>query len=221
MPLPSHLVYESGNDSEMKDAGMIRRRTIVGVGVFGVVAFLAGPLLWTAGAAEPKAEGKAVQYRTAGADDFQSFIKNWDDKKQPVLYALIQTPAQWNAIFHPAPVMGKNRSFGPDEKEFEKEQLLVIARVMFLPDTDKVFQVEKVSANAEELVLSYRFDEPKTPQSYTIKNYLGVWVPKRTFKKVIFIENGKRRGLLDLSKGQWSIPRMNLTPNKPDAGDGK
>jgi len=194
---------------------MIKRRAIFGAGVFGVIAFLAVPLLWAAGAAEKQAEGKAVQYRTVGAEDFQSFIKNWDDKKQPVLYALIQTPAQWHAIFQPAAVMGGNRPFGPDKKEFEKNQLLVTARVMFPPDTNKVFQVEKVSANDEELVLSYRFDEPKTPKSYTVKNYLGVWLPKRTFKRVIFIENGKRSGVLDVSEGQWSLPAMNLMPNKP------
>jgi hypothetical protein len=205
----------------MKDAGMIRRRTILGVGVFCVLAFLAAPLPGAAEAAGPQAEAKAVQYRIVGPGDFQSFIKNWDDKKQPVLYALIQTPAQWNSIFHPAPVMGKNRPFGPDEKEFEKDQLLVIGRVMFPPATDKVFQVEKVSATAGELVLSYGFDEPKTPQSYNIKYYLGVWVPKHAYNKVIFIENGKHIGALDVSKGQWSVPPMNPEPDMPDAGGGK
>lgn len=208
----------------MKETSKMKRKTIIGIGVFGVVVFLAVPLLWADDVVEQQAEGKAVQHRTVGAEDFQSFIKNWDDKKQPVLYALIQTPAQWNAIFHPAPIMGENRPFGPDENLFEKDQLLVIARVMFPPDTDngnKVFRVDKVSANGKELVLRYRYEEPKTSKSYTVKNYVGVWISKRTYQKVLFIENGKRNGVLDISKRQWSIPLVNPVPYKPDADNGK
>ena len=42
-------------------------------------------------------KAKAVSYRILKNDEFQSFIKNWDDKKYPALYALIRTQAQWDA----------------------------------------------------------------------------------------------------------------------------
>jgi hypothetical protein len=200
---------------------MTKRKTIAGLA--GLVSLLTLPLLHSTAAPDTPAQGTAVRYRTIGTADFQSFIKNWDDKQEPALYALIRTPAEWTAVFHPAPVMGKHKSFAPADAEFEKEQLLVIARVMFPPDGDmaKVFRVEEISVSGEELVFSYKFDEPKAPKSYSIKNYLGVWVPRRAVGKVVFVENGQRVGVLDVSRGQWSVPTMIADQPLPNAGGGK
>jgi hypothetical protein len=154
-----------------------------------------------------------VPHRTMGADDYQSFLGNWDETKQPVLCALIRTPKQWDAIFHPAAfglgAKAPKKPFAPDAKIFEKEQLLVVARVVPAlkeGEGDKVFQVERVSAIGDALTLVYRYREPKSGASSTVKNCLGVFVPQRDFKKAVFIENGKKAGELDLAAGQWSVP---------------
>lgn len=178
------------------------------LGIVAMVSFLTVSMV----CADENAE-KNVPYHTVGVGDFQSFVKNWDAEKHPILYALIQNSAQWNTIFHPAPVMGSkhNLPFAPDDKQFEKEQLFISARVMFpskeLSSKAKtVFQVEKVTASDKELMLSYRFEEPKIREPFTVKNYIGVWVPKHNYQKVTFIENGKPIGTLELSKGQWCFP---------------
>lgn len=172
------------------------------------VAWLALSWVTAAAAAEPQPDKTARSYRTLGAGDYQSFIKNWDQQKSPALLAVIQTPAQWEALFHPAPVMGNRRPFSPDPKLFSRDLLLVVARVV--PPTGQgghqAFTVEKVGASQGELTFSFRFAAPPDAKTYTVKDFLGVWFPKADFKKVTFIENGKELGFLDLAKGQWSVP---------------
>lgn len=183
---------------------LLKRKIIAGIGLSALVAFMALGLFCAAGAAEQK----DLHYRTIGTGDYQSFIRNWDDGEHPVLYALIQSPAQWNMVFHPAPVMGKNRPFGPEKKEFEHECLLVTARVTSPSDKATAFRVDKVEWKNKELTLRYTFEKPAAAGSYSVKDYLGVWVPKSVLKKVVFIENGKRIGVLNVSRGQWRVPRV-------------
>jgi hypothetical protein len=179
---------------------------LVGIASAAWVALSGVPV--AAATAEPQPNKTANSYRTLGAGDYQSFIKNWDQQKSPALLAVIQTPAQWETIFHPAPVMGNRRPFSPDPKLFARDLLLVVARVVPPPDPggQQVFKVEKVGASQGELTFSFRFAEPPNAKSYTVKEFLGVWVPKADFKKAVFIENGKELGLLDLAQGQWSVP---------------
>ena len=162
---------------------------------------------------------RAVTYRRMGIGDYQNFLQNWDETKQPVLYALIQTPAQYDALFHPAPVMGNKRPYSPEADVYTKEQILVVARVMVAPeDMGKVFEVESVSEQGQELTIRYRFNEPKTKATFSVKNYLALRIPKQDYRKVTFFENGKQVGELKPAEGQWSVPALELKPNKPDAG---
>lgn len=169
------------------------------------MVILLAALLWFPSL--PAAETPAC--RLLNNSDYQSFIKNWDDLKNPVLYALIQTPKQWNAVFHPAPVMGQDKLFSPDQKVYEKESILIVARVIPAPVNGKeVFKLEKLEIDGKILTLHYQFAAPAESASYTIKDFLGVFVPKDDYKQVIFIENGKPTGSLDITKGQWSAPPM-------------
>ena len=145
-----------------------------------------------------------MAYRTFSVGDFQIFVGGWDDDEHPVFYALIRNPGEWDAVFHPAPTMGGSNKFGFEEKVYDEEQILVVSRVMFGPDKeqwDKVFRVEEVNTNGEELVLRYRFEKPKQ-NTYTVKWYFGVLIPKRDYKQVVFIENGIHIGALNVSEGQ-------------------
>jgi hypothetical protein len=177
----------------------------------GVSSLMTGPAL---------AEDHAIAYRRIGVSDYQNFLVNWDDKKQGVLYALIQTPAHYEALFHPAPTNFSTRPFAPGAKMFATEQILVVGRVMAAPgDMNKVFDVEQISETDHQLTFRYRFHDPRSTASYTVKNYLAVWIPKRPYKSISFFENGKLVGELKLSQGQWSVPVM--TPERDDALPGR
>ena len=169
-----------------------------------------------------KRKERAVTYQRMDIGDYQNFIKNWDEKKHAVLYALIQTPAQYDALFQPAPVMGANRPFAPEAELYTKEQILIVARVTVAPENiDKVFEVERVIERDQELALYYRFNEPKTNATFSVKNFLAVRISKHDYKQVIFFENGKQVGKLNTAEGQWSVPAMIPEPNRADAGDGR
>jgi hypothetical protein len=171
-------------------------------------------------ATEPKE--RAVTHKRIAVGEYQNFLKNWDDKKHAVRYALIQTPAEYNALFHPAPVMGASRPFAPDAALFTNEQILLVARVMTAPENmDRVFEVERISERDQQLALHYRFNEPQANATFLVKNYLAVRIPRHDYEKVIFIENGKQVGELNTAGGQWSIPAIPLEPNKVDAGGSK
>jgi hypothetical protein len=170
-----------------------------------------------------KPDEQDVAYRRIGTGDYQSFLINWDEKSHPVLYALIRTPAQYAALFHPAPVTGGDkRPFAPGAEIYTREQILVIGRVMTAPeDMDKVFEVERVVEKGRELTLYYRFHEPGIHTTFTVKSYLALLIPKHEYRKVTFFENGKRVGELKTAQEEWSVPAMAPEPDKPSAGRGK
>jgi hypothetical protein len=190
--------------------------------VLAVMAMaLVSPMLCTTTSAGAKPEEQAVAYRRIGAGDYQSFLINWDEKRYPVLCALIQTPAQYDALFHPAAVMGDKRPFAPGAEIYTKEQILMVGRVMAAPENmDKVFEVERVVEKGRELALYYRFLETGTNATFTVKNYLALLIPKHEYRKVIFFENGKRVGELKTAQGEWSVPVMAPEPDKRGADSG-
>ncbi|MEI7898652.1 MAG: hypothetical protein WCK89_00240 [bacterium] len=180
------------------------------------------PMSRAADKTDTQSAERAVTYKRMGAGDYQNFLKNWDEKKQAVLYALIQTPAQYAVLFHPAPLMGDKRPFAPAAEVYAKEQILLVARVIVAPgNMAKVFEVERVTERDQELAFHYRFNEPKTNATYFVKNCLAVRIPRRDYRKVTLFENGKQIGELKPAEGQWAVPAGTPEPNGPDAGEGK
>jgi hypothetical protein len=196
---------------------MTIRRGFISAGLItiAIVAALVCPASGAADNTGTESKEQAVAYKRMSVGDYQNFLKNWDEKKHAVLYALLQTPAQYDALFHPAPVMGNKRRFAPEAKLYAEEQILVVARVMAAPgNMDKVFEVERVTETNQELVLHYRFNEPRTNATSSVKNYLAIRIPRRDYKRVVFVENGKQVGELNTAKGQWSVPAMAPEPDK-------
>jgi hypothetical protein len=167
--------------------------------------------------AEPDRGKEPLPVQKVSPEDYQSFVRNWDEKAHPFLLAAIQTPAQWDAVMAPAGVMGKHPPFMPADSQFAKHQLLIAARVMPAPDSGlgKCFTVRSATLNGDELTLEYQFKTPPRTASFTVTNYLGVWVPKRPAKKIVFVENGKVIGTLNLAGGQWSVPKLKVERAKP------
>jgi len=184
-------------------------------GILMMLMIVAIPVLQAEMDAPEQTKGQPVKYRLIGPDDFQSFVKNWDSNKHPVLHALIRSSDEWDAVFGASPVMGGNLPFGPDEKLYDKEQILVVSRVVKPSSTLKV---EGVSESNDELFLRYNFVARNPEASFTIKEYFAVVIPKHDYNAIVFIENRKRIGVLNIVKGQWSVPTM---PNNPDVGDSK
>jgi hypothetical protein len=150
---------------------------------------------------------QSVPYKKMSMNDYQNFIANWDEQKYPVLYALISTPARYNALFHPAAVMNSERPFAPGKSFYAKEQILVVARVMLNPsDVDKVFEIDRITEKNQELAFHYRFHKQKSEANWQGKIYVAVRIPKHNYKKVLFFENGKQIGELNIAAGQWSVP---------------
>lgn len=189
--------------------GMDRFFIRVGLTTMAIVTVLVCSISEAAHEAGARTEEKPVSYEEIAANTYQNFIKNWDDKKHPVLVALIRTPAQYAALFHPAAVMGNKRPFAPEPELYAKERILVVARVTTASeDTDKVFHVERVIQKGQELSVYYGFIEPKSNATYSVKSYLALRIPKRPCKKVVFFENGKEVGRLNTAQGQWSVPTI-------------
>jgi hypothetical protein len=181
-----------------------------------VVAITCGLMIGTGLAITPAvlkdvsfAADTGLKFEILDPGKYQSFVMNWDDQKYPALYAVIRSKAEWDKVFHPAPVMGGRQQFAPELKIFEKQVLLVVARVMPSPGDVDVFQVESAQAAAGNLVLKYKYQAPKPGSAtFTVKHFLGVFVPKEDYATMTFIENGARLGVLDLKNGSWRVPSL-------------
>jgi hypothetical protein len=177
--------------------------------VIAVVSALAGALPYAHGKAGAQSHERAVLYTRIGVGEYQNFVVNWDENKVPVLCALLGSPARYGSVFHAAPVMGNTRPFAPPPQVFETWQMLVVARVMPAPENmDAVFEVERVAESGTELILAYRYIEPGTKASHTVKNHLSLLIPKRAYTKVSVYENGKLAGELNTAAGQWCVPAL-------------
>jgi hypothetical protein len=200
-------------------------RAAVTAGLVAVILIMAAlwcPISRAAGDMSTKPEERSVAYQRMGIGDYQNFLKNWDEKRHPVLYALIRTPAQYDALFHPAPVMRDKRPFAPGADIYAREQILVVARVMVASENmNQAFEAERVTEKGRELALHYRFHEPETNATFSVKNHMALRIPRREYQKVTFFENGKRIGELKTAEGQWSVPSLGPEPNQTDASGGK
>ncbi len=155
--------------------------------------------------------GQEVKFSRIGTGDYQSFVGNWDDQKDPALYAVLQSPEQFAEIFHPAPTNPPRKPFAPTGELFQKEQILLVSRVMPAPENmDKAFEVQRVTANGQELTLHYQLQPPTKGASYTVKNFLAVRVPKGNYTRIAFVENGKKIGELRPTEGVWSVPKFSV-----------
>lgn len=155
----------------------------------------------------PSASGANVPFRRIGIDEFQNFVKNWDTASTPVLHALIDSAAHYDLVFNPAPVIGGKRPFAPDPAIYAKEMIVMIAREMRAPqDMAKPFQVESLRRRGDELEFRYRYVDPQSDATFDVKNMLALVIPKHPYRLVVFIENGKEIGRLDLTQGNWCAP---------------
>jgi len=139
---------------------------------------------------------KNIPFNTIDGSTYLSFIKNWDDKKQPVICGWIRSPSDWDKLFSPAMTMHAKAPTAPPLSFYDSKQILVVARVVSAPsdaERGKVFKANAVKVGNGVLRLVYQYREPKPGASYQIKDSLLVGIPKGAYisDTVQFIENDK------------------------------
>ncbi len=169
-----------------------------------VLAVLAVSAVSAAEAPGCGARSEAIPYRVLPADSFAAFVKNWSGDQ--ALQAVIRTPAEWDAVFSPAVVMGNPKPTAPEPEFFRKEQLLVVAKVTPAPGPGENPLLVKslVSvANGNGQVLIYRYVPPAAPATYQVKSVLILAVPKEYAGPFHFVEDkGVGMAPLPLSGGK-------------------
>jgi len=144
-----------------------------------------------------KEDASLVPFSTIPSSAYQSFVKTWDDKAQPVLCALIRSQADWNYWFLPVAATRSQRALTPSEEYFETRQLLLATRVIQAPDAaerTQIFSADKVTMKDGVLKLEYRFVKPLSGATYKVKDFLLVEIPKERYTTgpVMFVENGSK-----------------------------
>ena len=163
-----------------------------------ILALLNTALAAASTAAEPAVPAPAptpspVACHRVAMGEYQCYIKNWDEKQNPVLCAVVRTPADFSALFHPAPVGGTQRPFAPPPEFFTKEQILVVARVMPAQSSpDGGFTLEKLTRQNNDLAFHYRFQPHTSNATFSVKNFLALRLPQHPYASVTFYENGRK-----------------------------
>ena len=160
------------------------------------------------------AAGSAEPYTRIGMDAYQNFLTNWDDRAEPVRYALIRTPAEYDQLYQPAAIGGDRRPFHPPAELYRDSQILVVARVLRMPPSaldpakaDAIFEVEGLTAEAGALTLRYRLNRPRAADdAASFKVVLALRVPRAAYRTVTIIEDGKPVGRLAPAEGRWAVP---------------
>jgi hypothetical protein len=169
-----------------------RRRRSVLFALFNATLAAASPAAEPA-VPHPSSTPSPVACHRVAMDQYQCFIKNWDEKQNPVLCAVVRTPADFSALFHPAPVAGTPRPFAPPPEFFTKEQILVVARVLPAQTSpDGGFTFEKLTRQNNELALHYRFQPQSSKATFSVKNFLALRLPQHPYSSVTFYENGRK-----------------------------
>jgi hypothetical protein len=158
-------------------------------------------------AAQSQPDAVKVPFQRIEMETYQNFLKNWDDARNPVLVAFVESPQQYENLFNAAAFQGNRKPFAPPKELFQKENIVVVGRVIPASgDRSKIMQVLSLVRRGNALELSYSFQPPQEPASSQEKNWLQLRIPKGAADAVRFLENDKQVAELDLKQGQWAIP---------------
>lgn len=130
-----------------------------------------------------------VTYRLLDPGAYQSFVMNWTPADTPLCVAMA-SQADWDAVFHPAPIMGGYKPFRPPAEFWGNTGVLMMARVINGGDTAHVFQVTGVHRDGDAIDVDFSF-HPPPEASFQIKWWLGVAVEKPLAPTARFSEDGR------------------------------
>ena len=194
------------------------RRLILAIATQAPLGWLAMATMATGRLADPPpdaadAEPTVVPIRRDDPAGYQNFVVNWDAGTE-VLCAIVRTPADYARLFHPAPVIGGKKPFAPPDAAFEKEHLVVIARVVG-GDGGSSLAIERVVEKEGSLVVHGRFKPSTAQSSFSIKQAALAWIPAREPGQMTFLENDTTVATLDSSGGEWVSPPLSAEQPAP------
>ncbi|WP_434113428.1 hypothetical protein [Paraburkholderia caffeinilytica] len=138
---------------------------------------------------------RAIAFERLDLSQYHSFVSAWDDSRQPVRCVLIRTPSEWQAIMQPAPVMFRvPQQFAPPDAFFERQQILLVARVTpAATDDARALDINNVALHEGVLSVDYQYRAPLAMAGFMITNSLLVAIPRLDVApaRIQFIENGR------------------------------
>ena len=154
------------------------------------------------------ANGDDMPFQFVGKNEYRNFVANWDDS-HAVFMALIRTPAEYAAVFHPAPVGGNTKPFAPPPELFDEQMILVVSRVVTAPaEGEKILTVQGLETDGGTLTLRYHFAPPAAQATFSVKEVLQLRIPRRDVEEVRVLEDDVPVGKLRPGLGAWSIPSV-------------
>lgn len=169
----------------------------------GLIACLSGLLL--AGCGQSDETSRPVPHEREGHFPYLNFVANWEHSVSSAQYACLRTKAEYDRIYHPAGVMFADKPYGPPESFFSDRQMLVVCRISPGDSRGTLFTLRDVRAAEGEITVTYDY-AGRTDLTGGQKDTLNVYVPKRDYARVRFVENGRLVQVLDLRAGQWAVP---------------
>ena len=159
--------------------------------------------LLCAGCASVGPAVRSVPHEQEGRFVYLNFVANWDSKVSSAQFACVRTTVEYDRIFHPAGVMGARKPHHPRASFFNDRQMLVVCRTG--PGGATLFTLQGVEETDGELTVRYGY-AGRTDLESGYKDTLNVYVPKKDYARIRFVENGQVVRILDLGAGQWAFP---------------
>ena len=187
------------------------RRVFLAIATPAALGGLAIATMAAGWAADPSpdtadAEPTVIPIRRDDPAGYQNFVVNWNAGTD-VLCAVVRTPADYARLFQPAAVFGGKKPFAPPDAAFEKQHLVVIARVVG-GDGGSVLAIERIVEKKGSLEIHGRFQPTTAKSTVSIKQAALAWIPVREPGPVKFIENDTTIATLDTGKGAWVVPNL-------------
>lgn len=156
--------------------------------IFAIATFLFA----ADGMAQTVKTGKSTPVNFQTYDSY--FEKNNSGLKGEKSYLVFTNQSQFDKIFGAAAVMGQN-NFLPDEAFKTK----IIVAVIKHGGSLRKYNDVKVTAEKGKLMVWYTAKDD-APGSATFNSPLILGVDKGKYKEVVFMENGKKAGIVKLKK---------------------
>lgn len=139
---------------------------------------------------------------------YSAFVKNWDEEKFPLFYALIDSQEEFDEVFGAAAFGGNTKPYAPEPGFFTSYCLVLAVRVVSpSADNSPLFSEASLSAERGALSLSYTFVPAKQAASFSVSDGLVYKLRRGEYTSLKIIENSQTAGELDLAKGQWVVSK--------------
>lgn len=162
---------------------------------------IAAVTLGTALLAAPAAAAP-VPFEPLRAGDYQSFVGNWEGSAP--LCVAISSAAEWDAVIHPAAVMGAHRPYAPPAAFWRDRTLLLIARVGAPGPggVDGTLRISGVESRRGRIEVATLFSQAPSA-NYTAKLWVGAVVRRPLASRTVaFTESGRILCTVSLTPAQ-------------------